>query len=258
MHAERKKGEVQQAKKKLTEREHAIQQNRMTLELDLQSAQPLLLEATSARDSVSKEEILFFGSHKNQPAVVKLVLDSVLLVLGHKLRPIEMQDARAYRDSFAYAIEMIMSPDSWERLQAVKCDGMNGETAELLAPYLNHKDYNLAKVKSVSGPAAGLAVWVQAMARYYDATSLIIPKIFAVGSQEDDLDKDYEGLAEQQDEYDRRQEELDEMHSAFEEAMAQRQKLKLAAGCECLFTSLSSPWATIEIRELRVEVRSEA
>ena len=230
MHAERKKGEVQLAKKKLSEREHAIQQSRTTLELDLESAKPLLLEAASALASVSRDDMLHLGSHKNQPAVVKLVLDSVLIVLRHKMRPIEMQDARAYRDSFAFAIEMIMSSGSWERVQSVEYDAMNGETAELLAPYLNHKDFNLSKIKSVSGPAAGLAVWVQAMARYYDATSLIMPKMEAVDEQEAGLDEDYDALAQQQDEFDLRQDELDKMHGAFEEAMANRQSLKTDAG----------------------------
>ena len=60
-------------------------------------------------------------------------------------------------------IESDVSPES-----QVECDSMNGETAELLAPYLRHKDFNTAKVKSVSVPAAGLALWVQAMARYYE------------------------------------------------------------------------------------------
>lgn len=45
MHVERKKGEVQAAKKKISERAHEIQQERSTLELDLESAKPLLLEA---------------------------------------------------------------------------------------------------------------------------------------------------------------------------------------------------------------------
>jgi hypothetical protein len=177
MHAERKKVEVLAAKKKISERAHEIQHERSTLELDLESAKPLLLEAQSARALVSREDLLYLGSQKSQTLLVRHVLDLVLIVLRHKVRPIEMQDARSYRDSFIFAIEVLSAPDCYERLQEVECNSMNGETAELLAPYFSLKDFNPQKLNSVSVQAANLAVWIQAMARYYDATSIIIPKM---------------------------------------------------------------------------------
>lgn len=67
------------------------------------------------------------------------------------------------KENCTIALEMMFSLEN-----QVECDSMNGETAELLAPYLRHKDFNTTKVKSVSAPAAGLVLWVQAMARYYE------------------------------------------------------------------------------------------
>ena len=154
MHAERKKVEVLAAKKKISERAHEIQQERSTLELDFESARPLLLDAQSALASVSKDELLHLGSQKSQTLLVRHVLDMVLIVLRYKLRPIEMQDARSYRDSFTFAIEVLSAPECHELLQEVECDSMNGETAELLAPYFRHKDFNPEKLNSVSVQAA--------------------------------------------------------------------------------------------------------
>lgn len=229
MHAERKKGEVQEAQKKISERAHEIQQARSTLELDLESAKPLMNDAQAALESVSEEDILHLASQKSQPTVVKLVLDAILIVLRHSIRPIEMQDARSYRDSFVFAMEVISAPNCSQRLRGVECDSMNGETAELLAPYLRHKDFNLEKVKSFSAPAAGLASWIQAMARYYDATSVIIPKIMEMDEHELNLEEHYVALAQQQEQFDECRAELDEMHQSFEEAMALQQKLKTEA-----------------------------
>ena len=229
MHAERKKVEVLAAKKKISERAHEIQQERSTLELDLESAKPLLLEAQSARALLSREDLLYLGSQKSQTLLVRHVLDLVLIVLRHKVRPIEMQDARSYRDSFIFAIEVLSAPDCYERLQEVECDSMNGETAELLAPYFSLKDFNLQKLNSVSVQAANLAAWIQAMARYYDATSLIFPKMDAVDDREADLEEDYEALAQQQQEFDERQASLNAMHETFEVVMAQRQQYKIDA-----------------------------
>ena len=75
--------------------------------------------AQNALESVTKEEILHLGSQKSQPAVVKIVLDAMLLVLRCKIRPIEMQDARSYRDSFAFALELLSVPDNYALLQSV-------------------------------------------------------------------------------------------------------------------------------------------
>ena len=69
MNAERKKGEVQEAKKKISERAHEIQQARADLEADLESAKPLLFEAQGALESVSREDILHLASQKSQPMV---------------------------------------------------------------------------------------------------------------------------------------------------------------------------------------------
>jgi dynein heavy chain len=225
MKAERKKAEVQAYNKKLSERGHDIQQERATFELDFESAKPFLVEAKNAFESVSKEEIVHLGSQKTQPAIVKLVIDAVLLVIRHAIRPIEMQA----RDSFAFFAELVNLPDGYDRLLEVKEDALNAETAELLAPYLKHKDFNIEKISTVSTPAAGLAKWVQAMVRFFDATNPIIPKMRAVDEQEMDLEEEYHGLEEMNEEYEVCLHELEMMHVEFEKAMADKQTRKSEA-----------------------------
>ena len=78
----------------------------------------------------------------------------------------------------------------------------------------------------MSVPAASIALWVQTMARYYDATGQIFPKILALDEQEDNLEEDYEALDMQIEDLEECQAELDDLNTQFEETMAHRHELK--------------------------------
>lgn len=54
-------------------------------------------------------------------------------------------------------------------------DSINGETVELLAPYLNMEDFSLESAKKVCGDVAGLCSWVQAMAYFYGINKEVLP-----------------------------------------------------------------------------------
>ena len=254
MVAEKKKAVFQLAHSKLEQRSRDLQLRREALLRGLESNKPLLLEAQSALDSVSKEDFLALGTQKSQPALVKLVLDSVLLVIRHSVRPVEMQT----RDSFSFFVEMVSADedgfsDGYERLQAVLRGlprrrvneededdlteesyggyvvGLNGETAELLSPLLASNEFSLPNISAVSEVAAALGLWMQAMVRYHEATARILQDLDLVGQQEADLRCEYDVLAVVQEEFDEAQRDLDSLHSEFEKTVAHKQEQTAAA-----------------------------
>lgn len=68
-----------------------------------------------------------------------------------------------------------------------KKDEINGETCELLLPYLWMQEFTYERAKSACGNVAGLCTWVRAMHTYYHIARFVAPKIEALREAEGKL-----------------------------------------------------------------------
>ncbi|KAJ1478575.1 hypothetical protein T484DRAFT_1817141 [Baffinella frigidus] len=138
-------------------------------------------ENLSIRDEVDREEASAAGAwadavaiitalprrdvdklkrNKNPPAATKMVFDVLLILMDRPIRPVEVLDGRTYRDTFTESLALISDIDFPDMLLEYTQEMMTLETAELIAPYLEHRDFSPAKIGALLGPAGEVTAWI--------------------------------------------------------------------------------------------------
>lgn len=121
------------------------------------------------------------------------------------------------------AFQLMSASTFLSTLMAFPKDTINEETVELLAPYLEMEDYNLASAKKVCGDVAGLTSWTCAMAFFYGINKEVLPLKANLAVQENKLVAATNELNSAQATLDEKQRELDKVQAMYDAAMAEKQ-----------------------------------
>ena len=251
MKTEKKKTEVMAAKNTLAEQAAQFQQLKEEYEQDVASAGPAMREAEQAIASISMKELATLKLIKNPPTAVKLVFDCVLIFLRRPMRNFEVE-SMGIKDSYTESWKLLQDPHFVKNLSTFPKESVNDETLELLAPYLEQKDFALEKMGSTSLVARSLYLWIRAICHHHELTRAFIPKIKAVKISEANLSFANKILEKSIEELNSCQSELDDLQSRFENAIAEKHRLNNhASKVESKISSAESLLHSLEVESSR-------
>ncbi|XP_043279701.1 dynein heavy chain, cytoplasmic isoform X3 [Venturia canescens] len=163
--AEKKKVQSQEIQQQLAIQTVAIDQKREDVMADLAQVEPAVIDAQNAVKSIKKHHLVEVRSMANPPAIVKVALESICLLLGENASDWKSIRAVIMRDNF---INTIVSNFSTEDITDEVRDKMKSR-------YLSNPDYNFEKVNRASMACGPMVKWATAQIEYADMLKRVEP-----------------------------------------------------------------------------------
>jgi dynein heavy chain 1 len=153
--AENKRAESVRLQNELIEQRRQIEERKQAAVQELSQAEPAVIEAQQSVSDIKKQHLTEVRSMGNPPAAVKLTMESVCILLGHKVDSWKTVQAILRRDDF---ISSIVNYDT-SKLNASIRD-------EIRANYMNDPNFAFENVNRASKACGPLVKWVIAQIDY--------------------------------------------------------------------------------------------
>ena len=163
--AEEQKRSSQQVQAQLAEQEAAVAARRDAVLRDLAEAEPAVLEAQAAVSNIKKQHLSEVRSMANPPLPVKHTMESVCILLGHRLDDWKSVQQILRRDDFISAVVHLDTEAAVPR--AVR--------EQLQREYLSRPEYNYDTIQRASKACGPLASWVLAQVHFADILERVGP-----------------------------------------------------------------------------------
>ncbi|XP_052742503.1 dynein heavy chain, cytoplasmic isoform X1 [Bicyclus anynana] len=163
--AEKKKVESQEIQVALEQQTKEIEAKRKDVMADLAQVEPAVIEAQNAVKSIKKQHLVEVRSMGNPPAIVKVALESICLLLGENATDWKAIRAVIMRENF---INSIVSNFSTE-------DITDDVREKMKTRYLSNPDYNFEKVNRASMACGPMVKWAIAQIEYADMLKRVEP-----------------------------------------------------------------------------------
>ncbi|CAK9087235.1 unnamed protein product [Durusdinium trenchii] len=248
--AEEKAEEVGSIAKTCEDNAMAIDADRQEANRELQEALPYLHEANAACQSIKDKDIVELKGNKAPVDIVKLTFDGLLLLMGHKVTEVKVEDklinkvsGTFIKDSFDEHAKAVLNDMNFlrnlKRFAENDRDTINDETCELIEPYLRfdpdpnkswgpwkHAVLDQSLAKKANAAAEGLCKFVGAMVMYHEASKIVKPKMDFLKVQEAKLEKARGELAEAEAELHKVQSEVAELDRQLQAAFHAKAELE--------------------------------
>ncbi|KAF8640937.1 hypothetical protein AX17_000584 [Amanita inopinata Kibby_2008] len=163
--AEQKKAASIQIQAALVEQDRYIEQRRSVVMADLADAEPAVLEAQSAVSNIKRQHLQEVRTMANPPEAVKLAMESVCTILGHKFDGWRAVQGIIRRDDF---IQRIVNFDTAAQMTKHLRETMKKD-------FLSRPSYNFETVQRASKACGPLVKWVIAHVRFSEILDKVEP-----------------------------------------------------------------------------------
>ncbi|CAB3376335.1 Hypothetical predicted protein [Cloeon dipterum] len=163
--AEQKKVQSQEIQAALEIQTVQISQKQQDVMVDLALVEPAVKEAEQAVKSIKKQHLVEVRSMANPPALVKVALESICLLLGENASDWKSIRAVVMRDNFINTI-----------VNNFQTENISDDVREKMRTrYLSNPDYNFEKVNRASMACGPMVKWAIAQIEYADMLKRVEP-----------------------------------------------------------------------------------
>ncbi|TAQ87556.1 hypothetical protein B7494_g4139 [Chlorociboria aeruginascens] len=159
----------------LEKQESDVAERRELVLNDLANAEPAVIEAQKSVSNIKRQHLTEVRSMGNPPQGVKLALDSVCTLLGHKIDSWKTVQGIVRKDDFIASIVNYNNEKQMTKALRVK---MRNE-------FLSNDDFTYEKVNRASKACGPLVQWVQAQVNYSEILDRVGPLREEVGMLEE-------------------------------------------------------------------------
>ncbi|XP_050421392.1 dynein heavy chain, cytoplasmic isoform X3 [Adelges cooleyi] len=163
--AEKRKVQSQEIQEQIKAQQVLIAEKRKDVMADLAHVEPAVLDAQQAVKEIKKQQLVEVRSMANPPAVVKLALESICLLLGENASDWKSIRAVVMRENF---INSIVTNFSTENIS-------DDVRKKMHINYLNNPDYTFEKVNRASMACGPMVKWAIAQVSYADVLKRVEP-----------------------------------------------------------------------------------
>ncbi|KAL8573170.1 Dynein heavy chain 3, axonemal [Nucella lapillus] len=195
-------------------------------ESDLAEAIPALEAAISALNTLKPADVTLVKSMKNPPPPVKLVMESVCVMLSIKSerKPDPQGSGKMIEDYWGPSQKLLGDMKFLERLKTYDKDNIPPPVMKKIREkYMTNPDFEPSLIKNASTACEGLCRWVRAMDVYDRVAKVVAPKKAKLAEAESDLGMQMEKLNEKQAQLKAVTDKLQALNDEFE-VMTQKKK----------------------------------
>jgi dynein heavy chain len=198
--------------RKVTEISIEVTKKQQDCEADLAKAEPALIAAQTALDTLDKTSLTEMKSFPNPPAAVLSVSAAVMVLLapgGKVAKDRSWKAAKAFMGNVDKFLEQLKGYDK---------ENIHENCRREIQQYVNDKEFEPELIRSKSNAAAGLCSWVINILKFYEVYCDVAPKRMALSKANAELQAAKDKLAAVERKVNDLQAELKKLTDEFETA----------------------------------------